>query len=318
MDSVSLASYIIRLKNKNGEPKNEFLIWDNIYGDQQNLFDLDEKERDFIYILKNNLKANEGYKIPYKHKLITLVESEVSERFFYGQVKVGTYGKEVTTKHVNTEEVGIIEKEVALEKPFAFLFYLPENNHEGILILQRIGNDGIKEVFERWIIDNVVKKHFYNNPILLTINEYFPKKVLNKYIELGDVVSFEFLEKKSHKDGVDGLIEELNDIKAKFVYKMIIDEGYGEKAKRFINKFLKEESFNIKGDKSFIELNNRDNYIFKAEIDIDGKNRVFDMSFKKSKPYMNITNSVNLLETGHPNIKQIYEIAKEHAKYLLS
>ena len=237
-------------------------------------------------------------------------DSNAKDRMIYGRLDYGPYGKAHKAKNTeNDEEEPVpITKKTAVTNPYYFLLVLPEEKERGILILERKGNVGIKNTFEKWLKETVFKDVLFDYK--LEIEPYLPKKVWNTYFDKGDIVAFDFNEIHMSKDGIDTLNPNLNGINGPMRIRLKVENEASSKAKRYLKKAMD------KGDNSFIEIFGEKSD-FRAEIKLNGKIRIFNIDGESIYPYMDISKEITLDKNGHPEFGVIHKISMEHANDLL-
>lgn len=317
MDSINLASYIIKFKKISYNiEENIYLDWDNLLYDEQQQKLVDDSV-DVISLLKNRLVKNKLFKSN-NNKTLELDDIFFEDDKVFGRIYYGKYGerqKAVCIKDPSREDKDIPEN-MSVMKQFYFLFYFPKKNrNKVILILERKGNIGIKYIFEQWIKKEVFSK--WNKYFKIEIQDCIPTKLLNEYINNGEFLSFEFIGIKSHNDSFNILNPELNEIHGKLNIEFKIDQGFRKNAKNFVKKFLNGEIVNTTDN--FIEISNETKDNFKTTIKYRNKTKVFSFgSSNNFKPYLDITGDIINFSGGIPNLEDIHNIALDHAKYLLN
>lgn len=314
MDSISLASYSIRIKNK----KDDNFLELNRLTTQELLLSRENPIKDLFNVLKTAFKEAEcnersaEYNEKSNQKIISVEfsDSDLGDRRIYGRVDYGPYGKAHKAKNTeNDEEKPVpITKKTAVTDPYYFLLVLPEEEERGILILERKGNVGIKNTFEKWLKETIFKDILFDYQ--LVIEPYLPKKVWNAYFDKGEIIAFDFNEIHMSRDGIDKLNPNLSGINGPMRIRLKVENKSSSKAKRYLKKALD------KGDNSFIEIFGETSN-FRAEIKLNGKIRIFDIDGESIYPYMDISNEVIPDKNGHPEFEVIHTISVEHAKDLL-
>ena len=134
MTRFSLSSYTIRVKN---EAKKSYERIDNLNGGT----DLFNILNDYL----SNRKANLAH--DRKHKKLLGVDKIISkDRLLNGIIETGDYGYESNLKNIDLGSISHKRKINEAEMlPFYYLMHLPKNNDEGIVILQRFKQFGIRK-----------------------------------------------------------------------------------------------------------------------------------------------------------------------------
>lgn len=314
METISLGSYIIRIKKKKRKSTDddEYVLLDDIDSGQTSYEDT-APYKELLNILNNTLQTKKQFKNESEKKVISLENKTLKNRMFYGLVDYGKYGKKSKTKNTETFEEVILDEKTAVTAPFYFLLYVPPDEDEGILILERKGREGMKVIFKEWLNNMIFKKQLHS--FELEIIDYLPKAVIKDYMDKGDIVAFDFSETPSHKDGINVLSKSLNKIKGKFTVRMKVSKGYGEAAKDFLNNLMNKEINLDEG--GLIEINEDNVDLFRAEIKIGNSTRKFNIQGNSIRPYMDITDDIENIDGGIPDFSEIHKIAKSYAEHLL-
>jgi hypothetical protein len=131
----SLAVYVVKVRKKNHRQKETL---SSILGEH----DLLEILKKYFAEIKKESPDNEGSKI-----ILRVVRCIEEGRSLLGTVETGEYGIESVLCHRKTRaDVYKRTRDVADMWPFFFHFHIPDGTDEGILIIQRRGNYGIRQV----------------------------------------------------------------------------------------------------------------------------------------------------------------------------
>ncbi len=302
MARYSLAPYTIRIKDKKSD---KYVHIDNISGGE-----------DFLYVMNNylsNRKNSVGHQQSQK-KILRIRHFTLQNRIFSGIIETGEYGYETELFDANSEKTTykrhINEAEML---PFYLLMYLPQNADEGILILQRFKQYGIRTNFER-DINEYVKTRF--SSLELQINPLVTSQLINEYLRHGRVLKLRFIRFSFPSDIANAY--DTQDHKE--------EEGYTElviSAKRrgripIIGRILEV----INGKRQLNELIEIKDFKYekvKIEIDINGNKRTIDLSdINKIRPYIDITQNIKLGDNGHPLFNSIDAISRELLRDLIN
>ena len=150
MARYSLATYTIRIKDKVRD----------IYVPINNI----QNGTDFLNVMDNYL-SNRNMNMAHQQaqrKLLKIRNFTHQNRVFSGIVETGEYGYEAELLDVNssrtTHRRSVSEAEML---PFYFLIFLTQNTDEGILILQRFKQYGIRTIFGR-DINEYISSQFHS------------------------------------------------------------------------------------------------------------------------------------------------------------
>ena len=228
-------------------------------------------------------------------------------RTISGVIETGKYGKEenvVDVDKTDNEPVFKIHKNHSVQKPFFFLVCISNLKKDGIIILERDGVLGIKQVFTR-LLKDFIKSKFEDYTLHLT--NFIDQQIVKNYIEKGEYNSIKLIRHSLPNDvaeryGLDRL--ETEDffleltIKTKGRRKILgnsrrrIQEIFENSASGF---FVSEELNDVGFDeKSIVKVNSTYN----------NSSRTIDLSdTMKFKPYYEVDVDINA--TGHSEFNSI-------------
>lgn len=143
----SLAVYVVRVKNVH---KRDREILSQI-GGADDLLDL---LSEYIDELTGVGLDNEDIKV-----VIRVLHSEKEKRSLVGVLETGAYGDETTIVHRKTKK-HVLDRKADMADMWRFLFYfkIPKGTDEGILIVQRRGNYGIRSILHQVLSEKFTKK----------------------------------------------------------------------------------------------------------------------------------------------------------------
>lgn len=110
---------------------------------------------------------------------IKIIKYDEVNRCIYGRVESGEYGAEHDVVNRVTQERNHFTKDDATVLPFYFMVQIPEDSDIGLVILQRIGSNGIKSSFIGEIIRLFNSEH--QDDYSLRIDAVTPDKTLEKF-----------------------------------------------------------------------------------------------------------------------------------------
>lgn len=319
MESISLASYTIRFRknDKQINERSEYLPWDDLlfsqYSGQQTFGNPDKIS--FLNHFCSNISKNKEYNDEKNHKNFHIHDYRKEDNFIYGHIYYGEYGEKRKLFNTTNKDESIIPNTSAVMSLFYFLIYFSDKDKKnGILILERKGNKGFKNIFHKWLKETIFYK--YKNYFTIEIVDIIPKKVIMDYVNKGEIINFEFVNNKSHKDSINKLNRKLNEVKGNFSVRFDIDKHYREKAKSFLKKFIKGDIDLDNQSDDFIEiLDNKSN--LNVTLNRHGKKRKFSFGNRNTlKPYLDVDEDIKNDE-GIPEFHKIHSIAVDHARYLI-
>lgn len=311
MDKISLASYMIKLKDKRSDKSVPF---DN-YDSQTTLFGK-KVRKDFFWDLADFFRDNREFTDSPKKKDLEIEQVLVEDRFCFGTVFYGTFGKFRKAKNVKTKKTNDMDVDTAPEEPFYYLFYIPKNSDRGIAIFERKGSIGTKDTFKRFIENKLLKKNMKG--FSLEYSGYLPKKVVLEYIDKGQITAFEFADIPSHDKYEENRINHhFKKVRGKIKIKLEVDNYSKPFAKQIFYKWIKKEIPIEKNENDFIAIDEINSENSKVEVKIGKSKRWFYINGNSIRPFMDITKDIKNYEEGHPNFKDIHEIALEYAHNLM-
>lgn len=221
-----------------------------------------------------------------------------ADRVITGIFETGYYGLSSNLIDVETNTYRERKSTEADAMPFFFLFYLPENMNEGIIILQRIGNRGIKG-----LITEIANEKFPLNydSYRLEINSLIPEEVVRQIIDYGIVKKLRFTKFQKHSDKSD-ILKDVH-FEKPVTLEFVIAGNHLNLKDKILAMFNKGSKI-----KSLFELNNDFEYdTIKTEILLnDGRRRIINLSnFMKICNYVDITQELEFNPGGHPKFKFI-------------
>lgn len=304
MGTFSLAAYTIRIEDTRS---NTFLILDNFIN-----------SLDFYSIIDHYLSArhsNNPSVIANSNKILKVKHFDnQGDRMYVGIIETGEYGYEADLYDINRNQTTYTRQPTEAEMlPFYFLISIPSNKDEGILILQRFKQFGIKTIFEN-DLKNFIKSYVPADVrhINLTINALVPSRVLEYYLR-GDVKKIRFI-KFSLPSDIANFYDDPSHIEEEGYMELVVSANRG----RYFPNMIKEKIRRlIRGESDlshFIEIRdlNYDYDNVKVELDIQGTRRTIDLSNTSAlKGYIDITSDVSVGPNGHPEFTSINQIALE-------
>lgn len=284
MSRISLAAYTIRIKKK--------------YDSKAlRLNNFDDANSDLFIILNNYmLSRRSSPSLDEKNKKRLIVNSyESIGRTLMGIIETGEYGYEA--KLVNTDDNSISYNRRTNDAemyPFFFLIDLPNSCDEGILILQRFKQFGIRSILESDFFDYFQQK---NNDFIVKYNPLVPDSYIEKTLSSGRLISISFVQFKIP-----------DDIASAIRYNHVEGGGYAEykiHAARNDHIPLVENILSHLRKRNrpsaFVELENVSYDTVKFQFATDSGVRTIDISnLLKIKAYFDVTEEVEIGIDGHP------------------
>ena len=200
--------------------------------------------------------------------------------------------------------------------PFYFLLYLPKRANEGIVLLQRFKQFGIRTIF----LQDINQYFSLQYPNLeIEMNPLVPEQLINQYLD-GRIIKLRFIRFNFPEDLADFIYNNQNHVE---------EEGsteYVVSVKRGGNINLKERFHEVvdgrRNLKDLIEIQKIQNFDYdnvKIEVMIGKNRRTIDLShLDRIRAYYDITNDIILGDNGHPDFDSINSIAEQLLKDLLN
>ncbi|UFP96024.1 hypothetical protein [Gloeobacter morelensis] len=167
MSSFSLSIYTIRVASKSGQ---------HVKLGEINGTSLRQLIEDHLTGARGTLSLSTG-----ENKVIRVEQFEASENTFKGIIRTGKYGYE--SELIDSKDGKVTHKKKATEAeltPFYFLIFAPDKFDEGVVVLQRFENFGIRTI----LLSNL-EKYFRDkvNGYYLRINPLISSKQLDHWLE---------------------------------------------------------------------------------------------------------------------------------------
>jgi len=233
-------------------------------------------------------------------------------RVISGVLESGKFGRVSSILDVETNSLNYKKKpEDADVLPYYFLFYIPQGTDEGILLLQRVKNDGIKTNLNRFLRPFFCKE---NPGFNLEMNALIREDAVKQAINRGTVKKLRCVKFKAPTDRVDGLDEGHKEVPLNME---IVLSASKIPIKNKLGDFLHSEKSNVR---SLIELRdfNFDYDTVKAEIEVDGRMQTFDLGrIEHVRTHYEITDQVKLDANQQPTFNSIEQAAKRYLEEII-
>jgi hypothetical protein len=222
-------------------------------------------------------------------------------------METGKYGKEENVVDKDKKDdvpVFKIHKNHAVQKPFFFLVCIPEIKKDGLIILEREGNYGIKSIFTH-LFKKFIEQNFEN--IVVTFTNFIDDQIVKKYINDGAYNTIKLTRDSLPEDvaeryglekfQTDDFIVELT-IKTKGKRRITGD------ARKKIQEIFEENPDGFFSSEEFGKLGFDNSATVKVNSTYRNSTRTIDLSdTMKFRPYYDII--VELNETGHSDFTSI-------------
>jgi len=295
MASISLAAYSIRVRDR-------YTHQNCTLGDFGGSKDLLNDVESHLKTLKKDFNHDENAR-----KLLRVAMFHVSGRLINGIIETGEYG--YTSELLNVGSYQVAHKRTVEEAellPFYFLFYIPEDADEGVMIFEKFKTFGIRTLFA-----NGFKAAFSGNhpDHLVVVNHLAPSEVFEAYqkqdgeIKQITFTSFQLPKTIEDRFGVGGHKEE--DVYVEF--KIKAKRNSKIPAWESIQQYFKGKNrFN-----SLVEIPNFKAASIKVEVNVSGRSRTLNLTDRdKIRANYDISTEVDTDRNGHPKFSSIDELAK--------
>lgn len=292
--TFSLSSYTLRVKKNSTD---EYVTLDNFDGTKDILDELNS----FFNSLQSNSSRDDN-----EQKMMMVPSFNIASRTLNGIIETGDYGFESKLVDVDTDSVSYERKKNEAEMlPFYFLIKVPSTKDEGIILLQRFKQFGVRKIF----LDHF-SKFFASNNVNYTveINPVFPEKLIEQYLDNGRVTKIRFIRYKMPTDIADRYNTE-DHIEEEGTTELVVSTKRNTSIPLVgqIKRFLDGE---IQIDR-LIEIQNYDYEDVKIEVNINNKPKVIPLgNLNKIRPYYDIDHELTVGDNGHPDFDSIDRISR--------
>ena len=294
----SLACYTIRLRLKGSD---NYLTLSSFRGGQDLLSAFD----DYLTGLKSSYSVDQD-----RQRILRVTRIERRNRSISGVVETGQYGYEAELHDVNTQSVSHIRTPDEAEMmPFFFLASIPSSRDEGVLILQRRANYGIRTVFLNDFAQHL--KGLFPE-LLVEFNPLVTQGLLDRYLNGGSLKQLRFIRFPVSPDIADNVAGGGHDEQTEQIELRI--SARRNHALPYWNR-LRDGIQRGRPSNELIEVREITDFGFeydtiKAEVETDGNRRTVDLAdLLKLRAYYDITSEVEVDPSGHPRFESISDIA---------
>lgn len=298
-----LSTYTIRVKKYGNNNQGSRVKYCKIgsFNDHADLYDV------ILTFLKEIEKGNKNI----THKTyIKSINVQHQGRRISGIIESGVYGVASDIRDIETNKTNYKKQRNDADiLPFYFLFHLPKDTDEGLLILQRTGKFGIRTSF-----GNSLDKYFsrQNKGYFVEINTLVKEEIIKKAISEGIIKKLRCVKYDSSSDSFDGL--------DKGHEETTFDIEYVLSANKipFLNRI--KDFFDNKSDlKKLVEIQDFEYDTVKIEVDTNGRNQIFDLGkLDKSKTSRDISDQITMDSDECPNFESIHKVADNYMNEIIS
>lgn len=301
MSSFSLASYTIRVKE---QATHSNVRINNLRhgGDVLVTF------REYLNALRHTSSHDTG-----SQRLLRVSRLNANGRILKGIIETGEYGFESDLYDVNADVVSHRRQNTEAEMlPFYFMISLPTDVNEGIIILQRFRQFGIRKI----LLEDFGRFFNLRHPrYRIEFNPLTYENLLNEYLDGGQLKAIRLVKFDIPRDIATAF--ELQDHLEEDAYVELVVRSRKNKNLAVINKIrrafqgnrrhLEEGEWN-----RLLEIPDFNYNVIKAELEINGKRKVIDLTNPyRLRSYYDITDDVEIANNGHPVFRSIDDLASE-------
>ncbi len=248
-------------------------------------------------------------------KLLQVERHSRSGRTISGIVKTGEYGHEGALYDVNRNNISYTRRTNEAEMlPFYFLAAIPNDADEGVVILQRTGQMGVRKAF----LDDFAGDFRQSSPgFAVEINPLLPRDLLDRYLADGRVTKLRLTRFSVPRDIADayaagGHVEE-------GAYTELVIAAKRNHWIPVIDR-VREVVRGQRNVHDLVELHEMDYSYDVAKVEIDvgsGRRRTIDLSNShKLRAHVDVTDEVQIAADGHPEFSSIDNVAHALLDYL--
>lgn len=249
-----------------------------------------------------------------RQKLWRVLRPHATDSTINGIVETGEYGYTADLYNVDTETVSYQRIGTDAEMmPFYFLTHLPANRNEGVILIQRRSNLGIRTIFLEDFADHFAESY---PGFKVEFNPLVPQQLINEYLQNGRLTKIRFIR--------FGLPSDLSDaydagghVEAEGTAEMVFSPRRGQSIPLLSR--LREVFDGRREMQEMIELRGYEYDNVKVELDVRGSKKTLDLSdLLKIRAYVDITSDIRIEDDGHPEFNSIDAVARDLMGSLLA
>jgi hypothetical protein len=307
MAKISLTPYTVRVTKKSPDKQVKHVKLNSIAG--KDLFVIIDE---YFKKIQAVASINED-----TSKVIKLKTTETKERTTCGILETGEFGYETEIFDTKTNIVTHSRKSHEAELiPFYYLLNFPINKDEGIIILQRFKQFGIRNI----LLDDFTK-HFNQvfDDYHISINPLVAKEIVDRLFKEGKIMKIRFINFHLPKNIEEIYLQEGDHKESKspgyieHVVSLRRGRSFSSKLIAIVRKNVSElinTSTKVSELSELQEIYNCDN--IKLDVEVGGTRRVVNLDrITKLRHNEDISNRVSITATGHPTFESINSIAAE-------
>jgi hypothetical protein len=299
--SISLAAYAVKVWSV--EEKQDKQV--SRFADNADLLEFFDR---FLSTVKSSTLHDKDFQ-----QVLRVQKLKKEKRRIYGVIETGEYGQESTLWDVEKKSVAHERKTTEADMlPFYFLLDIPEGPDEAVLLLQRLGMFGIRQVLHQ-ALDRKFQERFPD--YRLRLNPLVEAKEIEKYTK-GKIESIRFVHFGIPSDIAEAFDSGHKEIEGRVELVVHARRGSSLPLTDKLRQFLK-------GDKELGKLIALDDSGFeyeniKVKSRVGRTSRTVDLAnLKHLRSYYDVTDSVRVDRgSGHPQFDSIHSIASDLADRL--
>ena len=242
-----------------------------------------------------------------RQKLWRVRRLDATDSTVNGIVEIGEYGYTADLYNVDTETVSYQRIGTDAEMmPFYFLTHLPAHRDEGIILLQRRSNLGIRTIFLKDFAEYFEKS---DPDFKVLFNPLVPQQLINEYLQNGRLTKMRFIQ--------FGLPSDLSDfydagghVETEGTAELVFSPGRGQSIPML--NWLREVLNGRREMQEMIELRGYEYDNVKVELDVRGSKKTLDLSdVLKIRANVDITSDIRIDDDGHPVFSSIDRVARD-------
>ncbi len=299
---ISLAAYAVKVWNPNDR-------------DYEHLSDFDGEGADAFNFMHDVLSGIKTQTLDQEElqQAFSVPKLEKKDRTLWGTVETGQYGYESDFINVKTgKSVFKRKKEDAEMLPFYFYFEIPEGVEDGILILQRTSNFGIRKVLH-WVLNIAFEER--HPEYKLRFRPLVAETEVDRFIK-GKIQNIHFIKKSIPADLADAYDKGHSEVRGTVELVMRASKKSVLPMNGLLSKIFKKRDGNVGG----VFVLNDEGFAYdnvKAEVKIGRATRTINAAHPgRIRSYFDVTDAVELGSNGHPRYNSIQGQAEKLAAQL--
>ena len=296
MPAISLSTYSVRVLDRVGTPVPDLARW--------------PEGSSFTAVIQDYLRRRRGHVIPDADKQIAVrvLDFAAGGRYVSGRMERGDYGFGSTLFDIEDQRVSHDRQPTEADLiPYYFLFEVYPGADEGILILERFGQGGIKGALGSDLL-GYMEERFPD--VRLDIRPLVPQQLIDQFLRNGRIVRIRLI-----RFGIP------SDIANRYDVGHEEEEGKAEfriTAKRgrhlpFVDRIGAVLGRRLEVNR-FLEVSGFEYDSVKVEIELGGRRRTIDLLHPEHfRASTDVSDEVELDDGRHPDFASIDDIARSLA-----